>query len=145
MSEQVPGTTTGDGAAGEAERRRKLRASFARYRIMAFVVGTMLLLVFLFFFLRLGGAHVRGVEQWLDPLHGYLYLLYLVAAADLAIRAKWRLGRIVAVVLAGWVPFLAFYVEHRVRVQMQAEEGAALAGPSGGPSDEAAADPSPAG
>jgi hypothetical protein len=36
-------------------------------------------------------------------------------------RAHWRIGRILAVVLSGFVPFLAFIVEHRVYQQMQVE------------------------
>jgi len=109
-------------AAAEAERRRKLRASFTRYRIMAFVVGSMLLLVFFFLILRrVAGLNVQTAEKIVDPLHGYLYLAYLVVAADLAVRAKWRLGRIITVVAAGFVPFLAFYVEHRINVQMNDE------------------------
>ena len=42
-------------------------------------------------------------------------------AADLARRARWRFGRILAVVAAGFVPFLAFVIEHRVYRQMQEE------------------------
>jgi integral membrane protein len=119
--------------AAEAERRRKLHAAFTRYRVMAFVVGTMLLAVFLFLILRRAfGLHVETAEKIVDPLHGYLYLAYLVVAADLAVRARWRLGRILAVVAAGFVPFLAFYVEHRINVQMHAEDPAFGATPPTG-------------
>jgi integral membrane protein len=82
----------------------------------------MLLLVFFFLILRrVAGLNVQTAEKIVDPLHGYLYLAYLVVAADLAVRAKWRLGRIMTVVAAGFVPFLAFYVEHRINVQMNDE------------------------
>jgi integral membrane protein len=67
------------------------------------------------------------------PLHGYLYIVYLVTGADLARRAHWRLGRIIMVVCAGFVPFLAFIIERRVNRQMQAEfaaERAAAVGTS---------------
>ena len=66
------------------------------------------------------------MAQIVGTLHGYLYLFYLVAAADLARRAHWRIGRILAVVAAGFVPFLAFVVEHRVYRQMREEHAAAL-------------------
>ena len=65
------------------------------------------------------------------PIHGYLYLVYLVTAADLARRAHWRLGRILMVVAAGFVPTLAFIVEHRVYQQMQAEWAAEAAAAPG--------------
>ena len=97
-----------------------------RYRVMAFIVGVgLVLLVFVGMPLRYFG-HQKIVVQVVGTLHGYLYLLYLVAAADLGRRARWRLGRLLGVVAAGFVPFLAFYVEHRVFQQMQAEHAATL-------------------
>ena len=101
--------------------------ALVRYRIMAFVVGTgLVLLVFVGMPLQFL-AHQKLVVEVVGTLHGYLYLLYLVMAADLARRAHWRIGRIIAVVAAGFVPFLAFVVEHRVYRQMQDEYAAALA------------------
>ena len=109
--------------------------ALVRYRIMAFVVGVgLVLLVFVGMPLQFL-AHRKVVVEVVGTLHGYLYLLYLVTAADLARRARWRIGRILAVVAAGFVPFLAFVVEHRVYRQMRDEYAAA---PSGGsPGDQA--------
>jgi len=100
-----------------------------RYRVMAFVVGVgLILLVFVGMPLQFL-AKEKVVAQIVGTLHGYLYLFYLVAAADLARRAHWRIGRILAVVAAGFVPFLAFVVEHRVYRQMREEHAAALLAP----------------
>jgi integral membrane protein len=98
-----------------------VRGALTRYRIMAFVVGTALvILVFVAIPLQYWGND-KTVAEVVAPIHGYLYLVYLAASADLARRAHWRLGRILMVVAAGFVPFLAFIVEHRVYGQMQAE------------------------
>lgn len=92
-----------------------------RYRVMAYIVGTALvLLVFVAIPLQYW-AHERTVAEIVAPIHGYLYLVYLVAGADLARRAHWRLGRILFVVCGGFVPFLAFFVEHRITQRMNAE------------------------
>ncbi len=105
-----------------------MHGAVTRYRVMAFVVGTALvLLVFVAIPLQYW-AGKSGVAEVVAPIHGYLYLVYLAAAADLARRAHWRLGRILIVVAAGFVPFLAFIVEHRVYQQMQAEWAADAAG-----------------
>jgi len=88
---------------------------------MAYVVGTMLIiLVFIAIPLQYWLSRPT-MAQVVAPLHGYLYIIYLVAGADLARRAHWRLGRILMVVCAGFVPFLAFFIERRVNRQMQAE------------------------
>jgi integral membrane protein len=100
-----------------------------RYRVMAFIVGTALICLFIVIIFQLCGFKVKLAEEIVAPIHGYLYLVYLVTAADLARRAHWKLGRILVVVAAGFVPTLAFIVEHRVYQQMQAEwatEAAAL-------------------
>ncbi len=92
-----------------------------RYRVMTFIVGSALIvLVFIGVPLQVWG-HFSLVAKVEGTIHGYLYLLYLFSAADVARRAHWRLGRILAVVLSGFVPFLAFIVEHRVYRQMQEE------------------------
>lgn len=112
-----------------------MRGALTRYRVMAFVVGTALVvLVFVAIPLQYWGNDSR-VAEIVAPIHGYLYIVYLVAAADLARRARWRLGRILLVVAAGFVPFLAFIVEHHVNRQMQAEFAAATdsGAPAGGP------------
>ena len=123
-----------------------MHGALIRYRVMAFVVGTALLILTGIVVAQVSGAHVKTEADIVAPIHGYLYIVYLVTAADLARRAHWKLGRILTVVAAGFVPTLAFFVEHRVYQQMQAEFAAEAAlgtgssdgsGPSAGtvPSD----------
>ena len=91
-----------------------MHGALIRYRVMTFIVGSALIvLVFVGVPLQVWG-HFELVAKVEGTIHGYLYLVYLFTAADLARRAHWRLGRILAVVLSGFVPFLAFVVEHRV-------------------------------
>jgi len=98
-----------------------MEGALIRYRVMTFIVGSALIvLVFLGVPLQVWG-HFDAVAKVEGTIHGYLYLLYLFTAADVARRAHWRLGRILAVVLSGFVPFLAFIVEHRVYRQMREE------------------------
>ena len=101
--------------------QRGMIGALIRYRVMAFIVGTALICLFIVVIFQAFGTKVKLAEEIVAPVHGYLYLLYLVAAADLARRAHWRLGRILLVVAAGFVPTLAFIIEHRVYQQMQAE------------------------
>jgi integral membrane protein len=98
-----------------------MEGALIRYRIMTFIVGSaLIILVFLGVPLQAWG-HFDAVAKVEGTIHGYLYLVYLFTAADVARRAHWRIGRILAVVLAGFVPFLAFIVEHRVYRQMREE------------------------
>ena len=125
---------------------RAIHGAVRRYRVMAFVVGTALLVLTAIVILQYGfdlRSQMKTPEMIVAPVHGYLYIIYLVVAGDLARRAKWRLGRIVLVVCSGFVPFLAFIVEHRVYAQMQAEWAAGVAGTATATTDVAGSDPTP--
>ena len=91
-----------------------LRGALLRYRVLAFAVGIgLLVLVFVGIPLQVWG-HDNGVVAVVGPVHGFLYIAYLVAAADLTRRAGWPMAQVLVAVLAGLVPFAAFVVERRV-------------------------------
>jgi integral membrane protein len=100
-----------------------MNAALTRYRIMAYVVGVGLaVLVFVGIPLQVAGH--KQVVEIIGPLHGFLYIVYLAAALDLARRARFSFGEMVAMVGAGLLPGLAFVAEHyltkRVRADMEA-------------------------
>lgn len=109
MSDRLGLPVTGRGLAG----------ALARYRLMAYVVGTMLLLLCVVAIPLQYGADQPAMANLVAPLHGILYIVYLVAVADLARRAKFKFAQILALVAAGFVPGLAFYVEHRTLQRFQ--------------------------
>jgi integral membrane protein len=87
--------------------------ALVRYRVMAYVTGTLLiLLVFVAMPIKYLGHNDTPVAI-IGQVHGYLYIVYLLAAADLARRVRFSLTRMVAMFLAGVVPTLAFFCERR--------------------------------
>jgi integral membrane protein len=101
---------------------RSIEGALTRYRVMAYVVGVMLLvLVFVAVPLRYF-AGVPEVSKVVSPIHGLLYIVYLVAAFDLAVKARWTGKGTVLVLLAGVVPFLFFWAERRVTTRVRAGE-----------------------
>ena len=88
-----------------------------RYRVMAYIVGVLLVvLVFIGMPLKYIGD-VPQVVAVVGTAHGFLYMVYLVTALELAIRRRWSIVKILVVFAAGLVPFLTFYVERRVTAQ----------------------------
>lgn len=83
-----------------------------RFRVMAVVVGVALFVLLASLVAKYGYDRERFAEVY-SPIHGYLYIGYLVTVVDLARRARWSLLRTVGVMLAGTVPLLSFVVEHR--------------------------------
>jgi integral membrane protein len=88
--------------------------AITRYRILAFTTGVFLLiLTFVVIPLQLW-AHNTVLVKPVSMIHGYGYMVYLVVALDLALRARWSPIRTVLILLAGTVPFAAFYCERIV-------------------------------
>lgn len=99
----------------------ELSAALVRYRVMAYVVGVGLLVLVLVGVPLRYGAGIGIVVAVVGPLHGALYLVYLVTVADLARRDHWRVRRLVWPIAAGFVPGVAFVVEHAVSSRMESE------------------------
>jgi integral membrane protein len=116
VTSPVDPTTNGSSAAATPSTTvtPAVRAALKRYRVIAYVVGVMLLvLVFVAMPLKYLGDDPSAVDV-VGPLHGFLYVIYLLGAFDLARRVRWSLGRMVMVALAGTIPFLSFYAERKI-------------------------------
>jgi integral membrane protein len=94
-----------------------------RYRAMAYVVGVWLIILVLVAVPLKYLADQPKLVEIVGPVHGFLYMVYLVTAVDLAFRARWSPVRTVLVMLAGTIPFLTFYAERRVTAEMQPAVG----------------------
>lgn len=87
-----------------------MQGALTRFRIIAYVVGVCLILLTIGVILRYG-YDMPTLSQTVSPIHGFLYMVYLVAVFDLGRRVDWGITRMVLVMLAGTVPFLSFYAE----------------------------------
>jgi integral membrane protein len=96
-----------------------------RFRVFAWATGVALLLLVLVAmplkYLADSGAMVRVVA----PVHGWLYVGYVVTAFVVAYRLRWSPGRTVLLLLAGTVPFMSFVAERRVLRQVRPARPAA--------------------
>jgi integral membrane protein len=91
-----------------------MNAAHTRYRVAAYVVGVMLLvLVLIAMPIKYFGGNSTPV-QIIGPIHGWLFAIYLVITFDLARRTSWPLKRTLGVMVAGTIPFLSFVVERKV-------------------------------
>jgi integral membrane protein len=98
-----------------------LAPAITRYRVMAYTVGVMLLVLVLVGVPLQYGAGLGQVDAVVGPIHGFLYIVYLVTAFDLARRARFSLTQMVAMLAAGLLPFLAFVIERSVVGRLRRE------------------------
>jgi integral membrane protein len=93
---------------------RALKDPLIRYRVMAWIVGVgLVILVFVGVPLQVWG-NTPQVAAVVGTAHGFLYIVYLLVAFDLAVRRRWSIGKSLLVLGAGTVPFLSFVVERWV-------------------------------
>jgi integral membrane protein len=91
-----------------------VQGALTRYRIIAWIVGVVLLVLVL---VAVPIKYIGGNDSLVatvGPIHGFLFMVYVVLTFDLGRRAKWPLGRMVLVMLAGTIPFLSFWAERKV-------------------------------
>ncbi|NIH79512.1 DUF3817 domain-containing protein [Amycolatopsis viridis] len=96
-----------------------LRGPLLRYRVLAYATGVALLLLTAAFILKYG-FDSAGMMSWAGVTHGVFYMVYLVLAVDLALKARWSIKGTVLVLLAGTIPFLSFVAERAVTHRVQA-------------------------
>ena len=113
---------------------RKARGATLRYRVMAWITGTLLLLLCVELILKYV-FHANGVDAagtpnpvigaWIAYAHGWVYVVYLVTVFDLWSKMRWRLGRLATMAAAGVVPVMSFVLERKVHAQALARIEAA--------------------
>jgi integral membrane protein len=96
-----------------------LSTPLGRYRLMAYVVGVMLIVVFIGLI-----PAINSMDKVVGPIHGALYIVYLLTVVNIAAKERLRFWTIVAMVVAGWVPFTSFIAERWVTRQVRSAASA---------------------
>ena len=113
-----------------------MRAHLLAYRVMATIVGV-LLVVLCLIGLPLHWAHLvdpswfpvgsdgeqlgDAISQYLGVAHGWLYMIFLLSAFLLSRRARWDLPFTLVTLVCGTIPILSFWAEHRATQRVRAE------------------------
>jgi integral membrane protein len=91
--------------------QRGLRGALFRYQLMANIVGVLIIPLFLFTGLHLAIGGFKVELAIFGVGHGYLYIVYLITAGFLALKARLHIPWIILMFAAGLVPGLTFLVE----------------------------------
>jgi integral membrane protein len=98
------------------------------YRVLAYVVGILLafgsLVALPLKYLATEGSTLQQFGEdasivWL--VHGWVFAVYVIVAFILARRTGWTIGFTILALVAGLVPLLIFWVEHRVVQRFRAD------------------------
>lgn len=101
-----------------------------RYRVMAIVTGSFLLLltavVILKYVVGWDNPTFLSIGSTIAIVHGWIYVVYLATVVMLWLKMRWGLGRLVVMALGGIIPFLSFVLEHRFAAEVAAERAGKL-------------------
>jgi integral membrane protein len=114
---------------------RGLAGALFRYQLMANIVGVLIIPLFVFAGLRAGFGGFKAEIAIFGIGHGYLYIIYLITAGLLALKARLHIPWIILMFAAGLVPGLTFVVEWLVvtrKVQPLMAEQASADGDAAG-------------
>jgi integral membrane protein len=111
-----------DRTAPARDSEQAIAAALQRYRVMANVVGVLLIALVVVAVPLKYMADMPTPVTILGTAHGWLYALFFLSAVDLALRAKWSLTGAIAALAAGTIPFLSFVAERTVTRKMRAGE-----------------------
>lgn len=95
----------------------KVRSALTFFKVMAVIVGIGLLVLVAELVLHYGFAN-DALSWWPQP-HGFIFIVYVIATANLGFKAGWPLPTMILVMLAGCVPFLSFWVERRMAAEVE--------------------------
>ncbi|MET0929328.1 MAG: DUF3817 domain-containing protein [Aeromicrobium sp.] len=106
-----------------------MKAALLRYRVMATIVGVLLIVLILIGvplkYLATDGSGAQelgeNITTYLGIAHGWLYMIFLVMAALLARAARWTIPFTITTLLAGTIPVVSFWAEHRATKAVRAE------------------------
>ena len=87
-----------------------IRKALLGYRVMAWATGIWLIALCYEMVMK----YVFKVEglNWIAVIHGWVYFVYLLFTANLAVKVRWPIAKTVGVLLAGTIPLVGIIVEH---------------------------------
>ena len=88
-----------------------IRKALLGYRVMAWTTGIWLILLCYEIVLRYI-VKVDNPPTWIAIVHGWVYFIYLLVTANLAVKVRWPIVKTIGVLLAGTIPLAGIVVEH---------------------------------
>jgi integral membrane protein len=101
--------------------RETVAKALLPYRVLAWGTGIWLIALCYEMVMKYG----FGVQNlsWIGVVHGWVYFVYLLCTANLAVKVRWPIAKTVGVLLAGTIPLLGIIVEHFQTKQVKAQFG----------------------
>lgn len=98
-----------------------IRKALLGYRVLAWATG--LWLIALCYEMVMKYAFGDDSLGWIAVVHGWVYFVYLLYTANLAVKVRWPIAKTVGVLLAGTIPLVGIIVEQVQTQKIKAQFG----------------------
>ena len=88
----------------------KIRSALNGYRVLAWTTGIWLIALVYEMVLKYI-VKVDNPPNRIGVVHGWVYFIYLLFTANLAVKVRWPIAKTIGILLAGTVPLLGIIVE----------------------------------
>ncbi len=99
---------------------RKIAGALSRFRIISIAESVALLVLVVLMVFRYGFD--QHLLPWWPQFHGFVFFAYFLLTLDLGFKARWKPVGTLLVILAGIIPFVSFWAEHKVHQKVLAGE-----------------------
>ena len=110
----------------------QIRTSLARFRVGSILEGIALLILVVIMMMEYvvysgPTAFSTTSETWhsiskaWSPIHGLIYMIYVVLAFDLWNKMRWNIGRMLLLMFFGVIPVLSFFGERWTTNRVEAD------------------------
>lgn len=90
----------------------QIRTALTIFRVAAIIAGLALFVLIGEMILKY--VFDNPVLTWWSPVHGLIFMGFVVATANLGFKVGWGVGRMILTMLLACLPFVAFVEERRV-------------------------------
>ncbi|WP_158607573.1 DUF3817 domain-containing protein [Flexivirga caeni] len=90
----------------------KVATALKFFRVMAIIAGVALLILCVELVLHYG-FHNEAMSWW-SPIHGVLFIVFMISVYNLGTKLRWSAMRMVGYICTAFVPVLSFWLEHHV-------------------------------
>ncbi|BBY59894.1 DUF3817 domain-containing protein [Mycolicibacterium sarraceniae] len=87
-----------------------IRKALLGYRVLAWTTGLWLIALCYEMVMKYI-VKVDDPPTWIGVVHGWVYFVYLLFTANLAVKVRWPIAKTIGVLLAGTIPLLGIIVE----------------------------------
>lgn len=89
------------------------KTKIGRLRIIGFLEGLSLLILLLIALPLKYGYNNESLTKLMGPVHGALFLLFILNTVGAAVEQKWKVKTTAAILASCFVPFGTFYIDNK--------------------------------